>query len=551
MQTNFFTQAITTLALATATLTASAQNCPTVTIAPANQISTSTTAGYSFSGTGKKIGIVNMGSGTLTFSGNINFQSKDTLYIGANVIVNSYISGFTNGCVIINCGNTNLQSFSSQGGQIDNYNAMTASYMGLTNTVINNYANLSSTNGMSVSNNSTVTNAGTLLVPAYSSVAGNFTNNGTARVDQMDITGNFTNKGLLVSNGSQFSIGNNASFFNSCRMVVTKFVNNSSNAANYGFLWVTGSGWGTYQNQSGATMINAGYLRTTTFVNNGTINNIANDANTNNTSRKGYIRIEGGSGSDESQNNGTLTAGYVSDAYNHYNMDIPGTNNTATVYSINAYDTTNYQTASFLVLNCYNSSNGNAGGATPLPIRLVSFTGKVYNSYNELNWTVADVKDMQSMELEYSADGQNFETLQLISLENAGVSNETYSYQDSKAANVALYRIKFTDVRGVITYSSVVRLQSANNSDNNVSTVSYAPNPFSSNISVNVTLSKAQSVRLEVIDLSGKTISATVENREAGTNAFSISNLENLTPGIYLLQVTTGTEAFKYKIVKQ
>jgi len=547
MQPKFFTHVFATLALATATLTASAQTCPTVTIAPANQISASTTAGYSFSGTGKKIGIVNTGSGTLTFSGNINFQAHDTLYIGGNVILNSYISGFTNGCAIINCGNANLQSFSSQGGQIDNYNALSASYMGLTNTTINNYANMS-TSGMSVSNNSIVTNTGTLLIPAYSSVAGSFVNNGTARVDQMDITGNFTNKGLFVSTGSQFSVGNNASFLNSCRVVAQKFVNSSTNAANYGFLWVTGSGWGAYQN--GGTMINAGYLRTNTFVNNGTINNVANNTNTNNTNRSGYIRIEGGSGTDESQNNGTMTGGYVSDAYNHYNMDKAGTN-TFTVYAINAYDTTNYQTASFLILNCYSSSNNNTGGATPLPIRLVSFTGKVCSSYNELNWTVADVKDMQSMELEYSADGQNFETLQLISLENAEVSNEAYSYQDSKAANVALYRIKFTDNRGLVTYSSIVRLVSENSGAGNTSTVSYAPNPFSSNLSVNVSLSKAQNVRLEVIDLSGKTISATVESREAGTNAFNIGGLENLTPGIYLLQVTTGTEAFKYKIVKQ
>ncbi|WP_123985217.1 T9SS type A sorting domain-containing protein [Taibaiella soli] len=548
MQPKFFTHVFATLALATATFAASAQTCPTVTIAPANQISASTTSGYSFSGSGKKIGIVNTGTGTLTFSGNISFQSKDTLYIGANVVLNSYISGFTNGCAIINCGNANIQSFSSQGGQIDNYNSMTAAYMGLTNITVNNYANLT-TNGMNVSNNSIVTNTGTLLMPAYASVAGSFVNNGTARVDQMDITGTFTNKGLLISTGSQFSVGNNATFSNSCRMVVTKFVNSSNNAGNYGFLWVTGSGWGTYQNSG--NMINAGYLRTATFVNNGTIVNNATNSNTNNINRKGYIRIEGGSGSDESQNNGTITNGYISDAYNHYNMDIPGTNNTATVYPINAYDTTNYQTASFLVLNCYSSSNNSGSGATPLPIRLVSFTGKANNNYNELNWTVADVKDMQSMELEYSADGQNFETLQLISLENAGVSNESYNYQDSKATNVALYRIKFTDNRGLVTYSSVVRLQSENNGNNTAATVSYAPNPFSSNLSVNVTLGKAQSVRLEVIDLSGKTISATVENREAGTNAFSISGLENLTPGIYLLQVTTGSEAFKYKIVKQ
>lgn len=547
MQPKFFTSVFATLALATATLTASAQNCPTVTIAPANQISAATTAGYSFSGTGKKIGIINTGSGILTFSGNINFQSRDTLYIGGNVVLNSYISGFTNGCAIINCGNANLQSFSSQGGQIDNYNALSASYMSLTNTTINNYANMS-TSGMSVSNNSIVTNTGTLLIPAYSSIAGSFVNNGTARVDQMDISGSFTNKGLLVSTGSQFSIGNNASFLNSCRLVAQKFINSSANAANYGFLWVTGSGWGTYQN--GGTMINAGYLRTATFVNNGTINNVANNANTNNTNRNGYIRIEGGAGTDESQNNGTMTGGYVSDAYNHYNMDKAGTN-TFTVYAINAYDTTNYQTASFLVLNCYSGSNNNTGGATPLPIRLVRFTGKAYSSYNELNWTVADVKDMQSMELEYSADGQNFETLQLISLENAEVSNESYSYQDSKAANTALYRIKFTDNRGLVTYSSIVRLASANSDAGSTSTVSYAPNPFSSNLSVNVTLSKAQNVRLEVIDLSGKTIAATVESREAGTNAFSISGLDNLTPGIYLLQVTTGSEAFKYKIVKQ
>lgn len=544
MQAKVITRLATVMASSFLLATASAQTCPTVLIAPANRIP-ATSAGYTFSGPGKKVGIINSGSGTLTVSGNINFQANDTLYVGANVVLSSYINGFTTGCMIINCGNSDLGSFSTQGGQIDNYNTLTTSYFSFTNTVVNNYANFVNTGGGTVGSNSTLNNNSVFTLPNYLSVYGVFNNFGTARLDQVDIYGAFKNKNFLVSKGSQFAIANGGVFFNSCRMVVQQFINNTAAAENYGMLWVTSNGWGAFQNKS--TMINAGYLRTGTFQNSGTLTNNASNINTSNQLRKGYIRIEGGSGSDESVNSGVMDGGYVSDAYNHYNMDNPGTANTTTVAAINAYDTSNYQTASFLMLNC---STGNSGGtgATPLPIKLISFTGSANNSYNILNWTVGDVTEMNSMELQYAADGSNYETIDYTSLVNQNINNRSYSYNDDHAGN-AYYRLRFTDLHGAVTYSSVVRL--AGKAADGTATISYAPNPFNDNIDLNINLATAQNIRVQVYDLSGKTIKISQTTGNAGSNNIRMDGLSNLIPGIYLLQVYTDAQAFQYKIVKQ
>ncbi|XZF15849.1 T9SS type A sorting domain-containing protein [Chitinophagaceae bacterium MMS25-I14] len=538
MKNNQIIRAIASLTIAAISMNVNAQNCPSVTIAPANIITSSTTY-YSFSSTGKKVGIM---SGTV--NSGFNFQANDTLYIAAGATFTGNISGFTTGCAIINCGTSDVQSFSPTGGRVDNYNTLKSSYFNLSNTVFNNYSTFAGTGNLTLGGTSTVTNTGNITA-GYTTIASGatFTNNGPVHVGQVALSGTLINKSMFVGAG-QFDVNAGATFSNSCRFVANVFNNNTDGTANYGFMWITSNANGAFNNKGAFT--NAGYLRTTQFKNNGstTISNTANNSNTNNVLRNGYIRVEGGSGSNESQNNGTIAGGYVADAYNQYAFDIPGTI-TGITGMIPALDTNTVNNSGIVALNCYNSNN-NIG---TLPIHLVSFSGNTTNGTNNLNWTVADVKDMKSMELEYSENGSNYETLDYTSLlNNDNVSNTSYSFAHKSATSVSYYRIKFTDNHEVVTYSNVVRLVS----DATTATgVSYYPNPFHDNVTVNVTTAAAQTVRINVLDLTGKMIQTMTYNTQAGANAFSITNMGDLMTGIYILQVNTENESFQYKIVKQ
>jgi hypothetical protein len=595
MQTNIITRTLTTLAISAITTAAIAQNCPSVTIAPANQINASTTSGYTFSGTGKKIGIINNGSGILTVSGNFNFQANDTLYIGANVEFSSYISGFTTGCMIINCGTANLGSANFSGGRADNYNVMTATYLSATNFTLNNNAtftlNGSSTlNGTTINNNgtytqgylgfsgaaSTITNAanatmnftagaavavsgtqlkndGTLNMTGYMSNA-----NGTSVINtnrfkttgDYAMNGSLTNKGMMIIGGA-LNVSSNATFFNACKVLAQQFSNGTANAENYGILQLFSNVWGSFNNSG--TLKNAGYIRTPQFINNGTINNNGNNSNTSNLFRNGYIRIDGGSASNESANSGAINGGYVADIYNQYNMDNAGSNNTATVTNIPAYDTNNYQTATIIVCNCDNM-NSSAGSqhnnATTLPVRLVSFNGKAKNESNELSWTIADVKDVKSMELEYASNGADYETINYTNLANTDQAQKSYDYTHTATAPVNYYRLKFTDLDGTVKYSNVVRLQSVGQPAATAA-VSYYPNPFAGNISISLANATAGVVRVQMMDLSGRVVKTAAFEAAAGSNSFAVNDLDQLVPGIYILQVQAGTEQFQYKVVKQ
>lgn len=590
MKTNIFTRTITTIAVSAITTAAVAQNCPSVTIAPADQITASTTSGYAFSGTGKKIGIINNGSGTLTVSGNVSFQANDTLYVGPNVTFSpSYISGFTTGCMIINCGTSNLGSCSFSGGQIDNYNAMTATYFATTNFTLNNNATFtlngsSSFNGCTINNNGTYTqgylgfsgaassvnnaanatmnltagaaiavsgtqvkNDGTLNLTGYMSSASgtNVTNtNRFKTTGDYAVSGILNNKGMFVVGGT-LSVSNSATFFNACKVLANQFTTSTANAENYGILQLFSSVWGTFNNSG--TLKNAGYIRTPQFINSGTITNSANNSNTNNLFRNGYIRVDGGAASNESYNSGTITGGYVADIYNQYNMDNAGSS-TATVTNIPAYDTANYQSATIIVCNCANMTNAGHSGTT-LPVRLVSFTGKAKNTGNELNWTIADVKDVKSMELEYAENGTDYETINYTNLTNTDQAQKSYDYTHTASAPVSYYRLKFTDLDGSMKYSHIVRLQSVGQSA--TAAVSYYPNPFADNISISLSNVAAGTVHVQMLDLNGRVVKTAAYEATAGSNSFAVNDLNQLVPGIYILQVQAGTEQFQYKVVKQ
>lgn len=587
------TRAITSIAVAAITTTAFAQNCPSVTIAPANQINASSNAGYTFSAAGQKIGIINNGSATITVSGNFNFQANDTLYVGANVNFNpSYISGFTAGCAIINCGTANLGSCNFTGGRADNYNVMTATYLSASNFTLNNNATFtlngsSNFNASTVNNNGSYTQAylgfngaaswlnnaanatmnftagaaisvngtqikndGTLNISGYTSIASGaavINNNHFKTSGDIAMMGTLTNKGMFIAGGT-LSVSNGASFFNSCKVLAQQFNNSTANAENYGILQLFNNVWGAFNNNG--TLKNAGYIRTPQFINAGTINNSANNSNTNNALRNGYIRIEGGSATNESYNSGTIAGGYIADIYNRFNMDNAGSNNTATVTDIPAYDTANYQTATIIVCNCSSMNTPGANqSVAPLPVRLVSFTGKAKENTNELNWTIADVKDVKSMELEFAANGKDYETIQYTNLANTDQAQKNYSFNHAMPATVSYYRLKFTDLDGTVKYSNVVRLQSAGQSTS--ATVAYYPNPFADNISISLSNAAQGTVRVIMMDLSGRVVKAASYEAAAGSNSFAVTDLNQLTPGIYVLQVQTATEQFQYKVIKQ
>lgn len=92
-----------------------------------------------------------------------------------------------------------------------------------------------------------------------------------------------------------------------------------------------------------------------------------------------------------------------------------------------------------------------------LPLSLITFEGRTYNTYNELNWQFARDSKVTALSLERSSNGSSFEQIAVIDPQQA-INDQ---YLDKLPPATAYYRLNMTDETGEATYSSVVKLQAA------------------------------------------------------------------------------------------
>jgi predicted esterase len=183
-----------------------------------------------------------------------------------------------------------------------------------------------------------------------------------------------------------------------------------------------------------------------------------------------------------------------------------------------------------------------------LPVTLTSFTAHLLNKNVELNWTTSDEKDNASFTIERAGTDQQFTTIGTIPGSVNSVGEKNYSFTDTDPlSGLGFYRLVQTDIDGQKTYLQIKKI--LNRNDKGEQALIY-PNPFSSEISVLVSLTRSQKVLLSVTDMSGKTIRTISGVYAQGSSEVRIPSAD-LTKGIYFLKIQGTDFNFMKKIVKQ
>jgi hypothetical protein len=177
--------------------------------------------------------------------------------------------------------------------------------------------------------------------------------------------------------------------------------------------------------------------------------------------------------------------------------------------------------------------------AAPVPITLLSFTGKAENDAVQLQWQTAQEINNDYFIVEHSIDGINFsKTAKLVSKGNTSIGN-SYSYSDKQAVQgINFYRLKQVDVDGSFTYSSIVLVK------NNAKKISILANPVSNEILLsNLNIESKSSYK--IVNAAGKIIA----------NAVLIStkiNVSKLISGNYYVQIVDKNNSITtIKFVKE
>lgn len=177
--------------------------------------------------------------------------------------------------------------------------------------------------------------------------------------------------------------------------------------------------------------------------------------------------------------------------------------------------------------------------AAPVPITLLSFTGKAENDIIKIEWQTAQEINNAYFNIEHSIDGVNFKTLKnIVSKGNTSIGH-TYDFADKKAINGAnFYRLKQVDVDGKFAFSNIVLVK------NNAKTVAIFSNVVTNEILLTNVNTEGTS-NYKIVDVTGK-IAA---KNTIKSNSINVSGLAN---GSYFLNITNrDNSTTSLKFVKQ
>jgi hypothetical protein len=182
---------------------------------------------------------------------------------------------------------------------------------------------------------------------------------------------------------------------------------------------------------------------------------------------------------------------------------------------------------------------------TFLPITLLEFRGSRSGKNNILNWRTADEINAAYFQLERSDDGTTFSRLALVATTG---SNSSYSFTDATVMpGNNFYRLKLVDADGRFKYSHIILLR--NDAMNSITLGAARPNPFKDALTISVYMPVAETIQVQLLDMSGRLVWSRLQRGTRGTNDIQVTGLAGLAHGLYTLRVLTSGQVYQEKVM--
>lgn len=187
--------------------------------------------------------------------------------------------------------------------------------------------------------------------------------------------------------------------------------------------------------------------------------------------------------------------------------------------------------------------------STPLPVELVSFSGKPENGVIRLTWTTASEINNSHFEVLRSIDGITFE--KISSVDGHGTTNQIqyYEFKDRNYFRDGnYYQLRQVDYDGAFELSSIIFVSLDPIESTNL--IIY-PNPVVDVFNIDLKgIDMQEGARLTITDHSGRlVIDKTITESERNLQFKELSNL--LQPGIYVITIETSRKKLVSKLLYQ
>lgn len=185
----------------------------------------------------------------------------------------------------------------------------------------------------------------------------------------------------------------------------------------------------------------------------------------------------------------------------------------------------------------------------PLPVNLVSFTGRLREARPVLSWKSANETGFKEYVLERSADTRSYAPVATIKAKG-GTAN-TYQYDDDItpfAIGRFYYRLKLVNNDGTYTYSQVVTLVLTK--DGRL-VIDITPNPVRDALKAVVYSNQRSEATISVQDYTGRILNTRTMRLSEGANTLTLSTGKPLANGVYFLTVTAKENRYVQRFVVQ
>ncbi len=186
-----------------------------------------------------------------------------------------------------------------------------------------------------------------------------------------------------------------------------------------------------------------------------------------------------------------------------------------------------------------------------LPVKMSAFAVIKQGNNAVLNWTTSSEINAGRFEIERSYDGVNFTAVGTKQANGNSASDINYMYSDpiSISSGIIYYRLKTVDIDGQFSLSKVVALRI---NGKTVSSLTVYPNPFTSDLKVELNADKDAIAVLRVSNAAGQVIVNRNSQLLKGNNVIILSSeLSALNRGMYIVELITDEGKLTQKIIKR
>jgi Ig-like domain CHU_C associated/Secretion system C-terminal sorting domain len=176
-----------------------------------------------------------------------------------------------------------------------------------------------------------------------------------------------------------------------------------------------------------------------------------------------------------------------------------------------------------------------AQSVNPLPVELLSFTGRSMGSYNRLEWITASETNNNLFVIERSVDGGPFEDIGTVNGAGNSTVQLSYHFDDlHPAAGTNYYRLRQMDFNGDARPSNIVIIQSSS-----TATVieNIHPNPTNGAIYFDFIAPEKTILHIVITDMFGRIVWEENIETETGRNSLK-TVIEEVSGGVYTLSIS-------------